>query len=92
LITAIQNTPNSIGAFSLAYAISHQLPVNHLSLNGIEPTQKNVKQGKYQMVRHISIISKKTPKDSVKQFMNFAFSKQGAELLHKSGFVPFTQN
>ncbi|WP_016874818.1 substrate-binding domain-containing protein, partial [Chlorogloeopsis fritschii] len=91
LIAAIQNTPHSVGAFSLAYAISHQLPVNRLSLNGVEPSADNVRNGKYQMVRNIGIISKKTPKAPVQQFINFTFSEAGAEVLRKSGFVPSSQ-
>lgn len=91
LITTVQNTRYSIGAFSLAYAISHQLPVNRLSLNGVEPTQENVKVGKYQMVRNISIISKKNSSKVVEGFMKFSLSEEGAETLRKSGFVPFIQ-
>ncbi|MDM9384778.1 substrate-binding domain-containing protein [Chlorogloeopsis sp. ULAP01] len=91
LIAAVRNTPYSIGAFSLAYAISHKLPVNRLSLNGVEPNSDNIRNGKYQMVRNIGIISKKTPKAPVQQFINFTLSEAGAEVLHKSGFVSSSQ-
>lgn len=59
LINAVQNTPYSIGAFSLAYAISNKLPVNRLSLNSVEPTPANVEAGKYKMVRHIGVVRSK---------------------------------
>jgi phosphate transport system substrate-binding protein len=62
LIAAIQNTPYSIGAFSLAYAISHKLPVNHLSLNGVEPSLENIKNNKYPMIIPIGITIKNTSK------------------------------
>jgi phosphate transport system substrate-binding protein len=87
LIAAIQNTPYSIGAFSLAYAISHNLPVNHLSLNGVEPSLENIKNNKYQMVRQIGIIIKKSPAKSVQEFVNFAMSQAGKEELAKNSFV-----
>ncbi|PAX52984.1 hypothetical protein [Brunnivagina elsteri] len=42
LIAAVQSTPNSVGAFSLAAAISQKLPVNRLNLDGIEATPDNI--------------------------------------------------
>jgi phosphate transport system substrate-binding protein len=47
-----------------SYAISHQLPVNRLSLNGVEATPENVETGKYQIVPSIGFVSKKTKGDS----------------------------
>jgi phosphate transport system substrate-binding protein len=91
LIAALQNTKYSIGAFSLANAISNKLPVKHLSLNDVEPTPENVDVGKYQMVRHIGIISKKTPKQPVLNFIDFTKSPEGISALRKSGFVPSKQ-
>ncbi|PLZ89131.1 phosphate ABC transporter substrate-binding protein, partial [Fischerella muscicola CCMEE 5323] len=91
LIAAIQNTPYSIGAFSLAYAISHKLPVNHLSLNGVEPSLENIKNNKYPMVIPIGITIKKTLAKSVKEFVNYAMSQAGKEELAKHNFVVFTQ-
>ncbi|MFB2770885.1 substrate-binding domain-containing protein [Pelatocladus sp. BLCC-F211] len=91
VIAAIQNTPYSIGAFSLAYAISHNLPVNRLSLNGVEPSIENIKKNKYQMVRPIGITIKKSPTKPVQEFVNFAISKAGKEELAKYSFVASTE-
>jgi len=88
LIAALQETPYAIGAFSLAYAIGNQLPVNQLSLNGITPTPENVLTDKYQMVRHINIISQKTPSSSTQGFIDFATSPEGKLILLKAGFAP----
>ena len=91
LISALQNTPYSIGAFSLAYTISNQLPVNRLSLNGIEPTPENIKSGKYKMVRSIGVVWDKKPSEATQEYLDFAFSEKGAEVLNNSGFVASTQ-
>jgi phosphate transport system substrate-binding protein len=88
LISATQNTPYTIGAFSLAYAISHQLPVNRLSLNGIAATPENVEAGQYKMVRHIGIVYKKSPSAATQKFIDFVFSSEGTEHLRKAGFIP----
>ncbi|WP_414582046.1 hypothetical protein [Scytonema sp. PCC 10023] len=87
VIAAVQNTSDSIGAFSSAYAISHQLPVNCLSLNSVEATPENVETGKYQIVRFIGLVSKKTTFEATQPFINFANSKPSPLILHKFGFV-----
>jgi phosphate transport system substrate-binding protein len=92
LVTALQNTPYSIGAFSLANAISNKLAVNHLSLNGIEPTPENIRLGKYQMVLIIGIVSKKNAAKTAQGFIDFALSTEAGEVMGKSGFVQATQN
>ncbi|WP_044290695.1 substrate-binding domain-containing protein [Rivularia sp. PCC 7116] len=91
LINAVQNTPYSIGAFSLASSILNKLPVNRLSLDGIEPTPANIKSGKYKMVRTIGIVWNKEPSEATQKYLDFAFSEKGAEILNNSGFVPSTQ-
>jgi phosphate transport system substrate-binding protein len=88
LIAAIGTNPYSIGAFSLAYAIFHQLPANRLSLNGIAPTPENVRSNKYQMIRTIGIVSAKIPSEASQEYIDFALSREGREILNKSGFVP----
>lgn len=87
LIKTIQSTPYSIGAFSLAQAISQKLPVNRLSLNGVEPTAENVKAGKYVMVREISIIWHKNPSEATQAFVEYIFSPTGINAIEKSGFI-----
>ena len=88
LIEAVEDTPHSIGAFSLAYAIANNSSVNRLSLNGVEPTAANVEANKYKMVRNIGIIYNPTPAKATSEFLNFAFSKEGAKQLQENGFTP----
>jgi phosphate transport system substrate-binding protein len=87
LIQAVQNTPHSIGAFSLAQAISQKLPVNRISLNGIEPTTETIKANQYPMLRSIVLIWHKNPSPATQAFMTHIFSASGREILAKSGFV-----
>ncbi len=61
LVNAINNTPYSIGRFSLAYALSNKLSVKRLSLNNVEATTQNVRAGKYKMVRKLGIVYSKKP-------------------------------
>ncbi len=90
LVQAIQSTPDSIGAFSLAHAISHKLSVNRLSLNGIEPTRENVKAGKYPMVRTISIVWHKNPTEATQALIQYISSPPGINAMEQSGFIYVT--
>jgi phosphate transport system substrate-binding protein len=87
LIQTLQDTPNAIGAFSLAYSVINQLPVNRLSLDGVAPTLENFNQGKYQMLRHMGIVWSKTPSDATQAFINFIFSPEGATVIQEHGFI-----
>lgn len=91
LINALQNTPNSIGAFSLGYSISNKLPVNHLSLNNVEATPENIKSDKYKMVREIGIVGEENPSAATQAFLDFALSEKGNQLLDNFGYAPSTQ-
>ncbi len=91
LIESIQSTPYSIGAFSLAHAVSHQLPVNRLSLNGIAPTKENFIAKKYSMVRTISVVWHKNPSTATQDFIQFIFSPAAASAVEKAGFIAATE-
>ncbi|MDY7004244.1 MAG: substrate-binding domain-containing protein [Cyanobacteriota bacterium] len=91
LIQTLESTPNSIGAFSLAYAISHNLPVNRLQLNGVAPTLENLKTGKYPMARTIGIVWSKNASEATQAFVNYILSQPGASALEQSGFAPIAQ-
>ena len=90
LIQAIQSTPHSIGTFSLAHAISDKLPVNRLSLNGVEATPENVKAGKYPMVRTISIVWHKNPTEATQALIQYISSPPGINAMEQSGFISIT--
>lgn len=87
LIQSLQSTPYSIGAFSLAHAISHNLPVNRLSLNGIAPSPEALKSGKYAMVRTIVIAWKKNPAGSTQALVDYLFSPHSVQSLEQAGFI-----
>jgi phosphate transport system substrate-binding protein len=88
LITAIQNTQYSIGAFSLGYAVSNKLAVNKLNLDGVEPTIENINNNKYKMVRSVGLVAQKKSKLVVKEMIDFALSVEGNKVISESGFAP----
>jgi phosphate transport system substrate-binding protein len=91
LIQAIESTPYSIGAFSLAHAVSHQLPVNRLSLNGVAPTPASFKTNKYPMVREISVVWHKNPSATTQSFVEYISSPPAITAMERAGFMPVTE-
>lgn len=92
LIKTIQSTPYSIGAFSLAHAVSHQLPVNRLSLDGVAPTAANYAMNKYPMVRHISVVWHKQPSAATQSFIQYIFSPPVISAIEQAGFIPVKES
>jgi phosphate transport system substrate-binding protein len=88
LIGAIQSTPYSIGAFSLAHAISHQLPVNRISLNGFAPTTANFNAKKYPMVREIAVVWHKNASATTQNFIQYISSPPAISAMKQAGFMP----
>jgi phosphate transport system substrate-binding protein len=87
LIQTLQDTPYSIGAFSLANALSNKLPVNRLSLDNIASTPENFANGKYPMVRSVVLVWSKTPSPATQGLLDFIFSSEGQKALKDAGFV-----
>lgn len=87
LIQALQNTPYSIGAFSLSHAIAHQLPVNRLSLDGIAPTIENIKADRYKMLRTIGIVSHQGASEATKQMVQYLKSPESGQKIEAAGYV-----
>jgi phosphate transport system substrate-binding protein len=88
LIQAMQSTPYSIGAFSLAYAISHRLPVQPLSLNGVAPNRANFQAGHYLMVRNISLVWHQQPSAATQRLVQYVSTPAAIRGLEAAGFIP----
>ncbi|MEL7510602.1 MAG: substrate-binding domain-containing protein [Cyanobacteria bacterium J06554_3] len=92
VIEALQNTPYSIGTLSRARATTQSLPVNHLSLDGIEPTPEKLSAGQYSMARSLGIVWQGTPSASTQGFIDFVFSPEGRAVLEQAGFAVNSQS
>jgi phosphate transport system substrate-binding protein len=85
----IEKNPNSIGATGVASA--HRRKVKILKLNGKEANFENIVSGQYMMYRPLYLVSKGAHADPrVKDFIAFALSRQGQEIIRKTGTVPYS--
>lgn len=83
--TIISQTPNSIGYIGLGYLKSAKLKA--LKINGVEPSEKTVKDKTYPISRTLNMYTNGTPKGLAKKFIDFILSKKGQEIVEKSGFI-----
>ena len=91
LMESLQNTPYSIGAFSLARSIANGLSVNYLNLDGVAPTAESIETGDYAMARTLGLVWHSTAADMSQGFREFIFSESGAEVLMQMGYIPSTE-
>ena len=59
-----------------------------MPINGVVPTDiDGVKAGKYPISRSLFLAAKKTTSPVVKQFIEFALSTQGQQIMQNLGFI-----
>lgn len=87
VITTVSNNPNAIGYASLA---SVKDTVKAVSVDGVTPSEKTVKDGSYTVQRPFVLVTKKDTKlsDAAEKFMKFATSPDAYEVISAAGVVP----
>jgi phosphate transport system substrate-binding protein len=81
----IESIPGAIGISTLALIKSEGRALRPLIFNGIEPTVANGASGKYPMVKRFYFLTLKEPAPAVQNFIAFANSPAGQDLLTKNG-------
>jgi phosphate transport system substrate-binding protein len=76
-------------SFGLLAAVSPDLrdKVKFVTVNGIEPTDKNIQSGAYLISRPLLLVTVGLPKGNVKKFIDYMLSKEGQDIVNKN-FVP----
>ena len=64
--------------------------VKVLNLDGIEPTFENIRDGKYMFYRPLYLVIKRhRPNPIAKDFIRFAASREGRQIIRDAGTVPY---
>jgi phosphate transport system substrate-binding protein len=61
--------------------------IKALSLDGIAPTNKNVKIGTYRIARPVFFLTKDAPNGNVKKFIDYVLSPESQDMLEKEGLI-----
>jgi phosphate transport system substrate-binding protein len=84
------NAINAIGVTGISSARKRDVKI--LNLNGLDPTPENIRDGSYMLYRPLYLIY--NPKNErvkdVKDFLSFAHSSEGKEIIRKNQVVPYS--
>ena len=81
---ALRNDPNAIGYISIGYLTPDVKP---LVIDGIAPTNENVKSGAYKIARPIFLILKDTPSEKTRKFFEYFLSKEAQQIIAQDGLI-----
>jgi len=82
---AVSQDPNAIGFLSVGYVDNS---VKAVKFDGIEPTEENVKNGKYKISRTLWLITKGEPSELEKAFIDYILSEEGQKIVKEKGYLP----
>ena len=86
---AVEENLNAMGTTGVSSARKRK--VNILDLAGKDPSYDNIKNGEYLLYRPLYLVVNKHNDDPrVKDFVRFAQSREGKEVIRKAGSVPYT--
>ena len=83
-------TPGAIGMTTTTVAEQSRGKIKTLSLDGTAPTETNVTDGTYRLVREVFLVVKANAPDAVKSFIAFVKSADGAKVIRANGAIPKT--
>ena len=61
-----------------------------LKVNGIEPSIENIQNGTYPFVGDFYAVTNGEPKGNIKRLIDWILSKQGQEIIEKTGYTPMS--
>jgi len=84
----VEKNENGIGITGVSSARKRKVKI--VAFDGKVPTYENVKNGAYGLYRPLYLVTSPAPTKHVNEFINFALSKEGKEILRKNETVPYS--
>jgi phosphate transport system substrate-binding protein len=84
----LAETPTAIGMTSMTVVEQSGGKVKALTLNGVDPTPENVRNGSYFLTRDFLFVIKSDATPAVKKFVDFVLSPDGDRVILANGAVP----
>lgn len=82
------NTISPVGVNNAKAAIARGVGVKLLPLNGVAPTVANFSNGTFPIIRPLNLVTKNPPSALAKDFIDFALSQEGQDILREQKVVP----
>jgi phosphate transport system substrate-binding protein len=80
----ISNNRNSIGFGG----IKIHKGVKHVNIDGVEPTENNIMNDTYPIIRYLHFYTVSNAGGETKEFIDWTLSPEGQKIIKKAGFVP----
>ncbi|MDB5392114.1 MAG: phosphate binding protein [Planctomycetaceae bacterium] len=90
-VKTVAGNPLAIGYVSIGTAEVDReggVPIRLLSLNEVEASVKNVRNGTFPMSRTLNLVTKTPPEGTIKELIDFASSSKVHDLVKELSFVP----
>ena len=83
---------NVLGIGTTGISSAQRRKVKLLQLNGKDPNYENIKNGSYVLYRPLYLVTRgqATSSDKVKNFITFALSREGQQVIRNAGSVPYS--
>ena len=81
---AVAKTPGALGCATLTEILSHNLPLNVLSFNGVQPSAKALADHSYSLAKSLYLVTTPHTPPAARQFADFIFSPAGREILTRT--------
>lgn len=84
IIEAVTKNKYSIGYGGIGYGEN----IVHAEIDGISPTEENVNNNSYPLIRYLYFYTVNTPNRDVSNFIDWIISKEGQEIVRRIGYIP----
>ena len=84
----IERTGGSFGTSTLALVVSEKRRIRMLSLSGVKPATKSVRDGTYPCTKMFYMVTRQAPSPAAERFIRFVRSPEGKAILSRVGQVP----
>lgn len=84
----IERTGGSFGTSTLALVVSEKRRIRMLSLSGVKPATKSVRDGTYPCTKMFFMVTRQAPSPAAERFIRFVRSPEGKAILSRVGQVP----
>jgi phosphate transport system substrate-binding protein len=88
-LVGVAEDPDGICSVSIGLRAPHEIrrEIRAVAVNGVEPTDMNVRNGAYPISRPLFLVTKGSPTGEAKEFLDFMLSDEGQAIVAKN-FVP----
>lgn len=88
IVKYVEKNVNAIGYGGMGYTGK----IKHIRIDGVEPTEANVRNDTYPIIRYLHFFTSKTPGGEAKKFIDWVLSPSGQSVVRKAGFIPLWEN